>query len=48
MRGFARILTRVRDFLPVFVPIGYETRGYPYPWADLSSLAAHGRDEGAR
>jgi hypothetical protein len=38
VRSVARILTRGRDFLPVSMPIGYETRGYPCPRAELPSL----------
>jgi hypothetical protein len=38
VRSVARILTRGRDFLPVSMPIGYKTRGYPCPRAELSSL----------
>jgi hypothetical protein len=39
VRSVARILTRGRDFLPVSMPIGYGTRGYPCPRAELPSLA---------
>jgi hypothetical protein len=38
VRSVARILTRGRDFLPVSMPIGYETRGYPCPRVELPSL----------
>lgn len=37
-RTLTRILTRRWDFVLVFVPIGYETHGYPHPWAELPSL----------
>jgi hypothetical protein len=39
VRSVARILTRGRDFLPVSMPIRYETRGYPFPRAELPSLS---------
>jgi hypothetical protein len=38
VRSVVRILTRGRDFLPVSMHIGYGTRGYPRPRAELPSL----------
>jgi hypothetical protein len=42
VRSVVRILTRGRDFLPVSMPIGYGTRGYPRPRAELPSLVGAG------